>query len=632
MSGATAAADSAWRRVTAELRRGTSWWSRHPLLLSACGVEAFLLGLVAVAPIGGVAQTISPLARIWPFLLLPSRLIFGPELVDSSVPPERGWPALALYAALLVGAGCVAALPLVLRARVTEHAEGAELRGGRGEEKAEIHHGGNGGNRGQSGGGAEKTRRTRSEREDREEREGGSGLRDNPAASPSPSVSSVVSSPSSGRRELWVVLGVAAALGLTLVLLPALPSDDVFSYILYGRISAIHAANPLLVTPSSFPGDPFLRLVFWQGTRSVYGPVWLLVSAALTHLAEALGGSLATYVLLYKLLGFGAHLANAALIWATLGRLAPRRQLLGTLLYAWNPLCLLEFCASAHNDALMLTFALAGVYCLVRRWEVPALIAFGLAIGVKYVLLALVPLYLMLVLRERLRRSAGEGESVRAAIVAVVWRAALVLGVVALTAAPFWAGPKTLGAILGSPPAQQLDNSLLEMAQWPLRALAQAAGMPSAAAATAVQSGLKLIGLALFVLVWLRALWRTRGLESMLRGWGWVLLAYVVVGSGWFWPWYATWIVAVAALVEWGELSVAALLLAAGATTLYAFLPLYSAGVYGVRALVAFGPALGCLLWRHRRWVRRRAIAAAGAWGTWSNRWGKARVIGGKGR
>ena len=574
MSGATAGAASARRRVVAFLRRGVSWWSRHPLLLSACGVEAFFLGLVAVAPIGGVAQTISPLARKWPFLLLPARLIFGPDLANSSVPPERGWPALALYATLLVGASCVAALPLALKGIVTENAEGC---GERGEEGAEA----------------------------------------------------------SARRELWVILGATAVFGLTLLLLPALPSDDVFSYILYGRISAIHGANPLLVAPSSFPGDPFVRLVFWQGTRSVYGPVWLLVSAALTHLAEALGGSLATYVLLYKLLGFGAHFANAALIWATLGRLAPRRQVVGTLLYAWNPLCLLEFCASAHNDALMLTFALAGVYCLVRRWELPALIAFGLAISVKYVLLALVPLYLMWMLRERLRRR-GVGESMRgrgrAAIPAVVWRAALVVGVVALTAVPFWAGPKTFEAILAAPPAQQLDNSLLEMAQWPLRALAEAVGMPGATAATLVQSGLKLIGLALFAVVWLWALWHTRGLESMLRGWGWVLLAYVVVGSGWFWPWYATWIVAVAALAEWGELSVAALLLAGGATTLYAFLPLYSAGVYGMRALVAFGPALGYLLWRHRRRVELRVLTVCSGWAAWSNRWGKPRVTGGKER
>ncbi len=301
------------------------------LLAVAITMEVFLLGLVAVAPLGGVSQTISPLARTWPWLLAPARLVFGGAEVGGSIPPERGWPALALFAVLLVGMSCLAAL-LIPLCRRSPHA----------------------------------------------------------------------SHPSRG--YLVLALCATAIFGLTLVLLPSLPSDDIFSYILYGRISVIHHANPFIVVPSSFPGDPFLRLVFWQGTRSVYGPAWLLLSDGVTVLAEVLGGSLASYVLLFKLLGLAAHLANALLIWLILGRVAPNRQLLGTLLYAWNPLCLLEFCASAHNDAVMLTFALLGVYCLVRGWDFGALVSFGLSISVKYVMLALLPFYLVLVFRQTLAR------------------------------------------------------------------------------------------------------------------------------------------------------------------------------------------------------------------------------------
>ncbi|MFI5273708.1 MAG: hypothetical protein ACHQ4H_11810 [Ktedonobacterales bacterium] len=497
--------------------------SLRALALVAAVVEVFLLGLVAVAPVGGVAQSISPLARVWPWLLAPARLIFGDALVRGSLPPERGWPALALFVTLLLGASCAAALALPLCRRAI-------------------------------------------------------------GASP---------------RHLALALGAAAVLGATLVLLPSLPSDDVFSYILYGRISVLHHANPLIAAPSSFPSDPFLQLVFWQGTRSVYGPAWLLLSGALTRVAGAFGGSLATYVLLYKVLGLAAHLANVVLIWAILGLRAPRRQLFGTLLYAWNPLCLLEFCASGHNDALMLTFALAGIYCLLRAWEVPALICFGLSISVKYVLLALVPLYLVLVARMLWARR----QTLPAVAGAVAWRAAVVLGVVALTAVPFWAGPRTFGAILYSPPAQKLDNSLLEMLQWPLRSLAQALGASRDGAANAVEGGLKALGLVIFAGLWLRELRRTRDVASMLRGWGWVLCWYAVIASVWFWPWYATWAVALAAVAVSDELSTAALLLAGGALTLYGFLPLYASGIYGFRALVAFGPVLLYVLWWRRRAV-----------------------------
>jgi hypothetical protein len=394
----------------------------------------------------------------------------------------------------------------------------------------------------------------------------------------------------------------AALLGITCVLLPALPSDDVFSYVLYGRISAIHGANPLVTTPSTFGNDPFLTLVFWRGVRSVYGPVWLLLSGGLTHIAQALGGDLAVYIALFKLLGLVAHLANTTLIWLILSRIAPSRRLLGTLLYAWNPLCLLEFCGSAHNDALMLTGVLLGVYCWVREWEVPALIAFGLSIAVKYVFLALLPFYLMLVARRQLE----EGGHIRQVALSLSWRLGVVLGVVALTSLPYWAGPQTLAAIAYSPPAQQLDNSLLEVLQWPLRALAQGLGISHAAAAPIVGTGLKLAGGGVFFVLWLRQLRTVRNRESLLAAQAWALLAYVVVASGWFWPWYVTWMVALAALLPWGALSVTTLLLAGGALTLYAFQPLYAAGVYGLRALLIFGPALAYLMLH--RWLPRRQL------------------------
>ncbi|MGO8946782.1 MAG: hypothetical protein ACLQUY_03770 [Ktedonobacterales bacterium] len=511
------------------------------LLGIAALIELFLLALVAVAPLGGISQTISPLARQWPWLLVPARLIFGNALVDGSVPPAQGWPALLLFATLLIGVSCQAALVIPVCRRF----------------------------------------------------------------------------PSSGRRYLIVALGAAAVFGLTLVLLPTLPSDDIFSYILYGRIGAIHHANPLIVAPSSFPGDPFLRLVFWQGTRSVYGPAWLLLSQWLTLLADALGGSLARYVLLFKLLGLCAHLANAVLIWFIVGRLAPHRQLLATLFYAWNPLCLVEFCASAHNDAVMLTFLLLGIYCVLRGWEVVAMISFGVSISVKYVLLALLPLYFVLVIRQTLE----SGGTRRLAALRVSWRVLAVSGTVALTLLPYWAGPKTLSAILYSPPAEQLDNSLLEAVSWPLRSLIQALGVPGGSAAAVTVSGLKVAGLVVFLAIWLVQLWRVRSLETLLYAWIWVLLGYLLVASGWYWPWYATWAVALVALVAGfdikddtsstsadylagiGTATLATLLLAGGSLVLYGFLPLYSTPIYGYRALVALGPAAIYLLirgWRCR--------------------------------
>ncbi len=527
-------------------------WKR--VALAGVGIEAFLLALYVVAPLGGVTQTISPLARVWPWLLWPARAVFGETMVTASVTPSQGWAQLALFATLLVGASLAWGLA-VWRAR-------------------------------------DLTPRPPLPR--------GEGETDLTSSSP------FLGGEGEMRWGLWLALGGAAVMGLTLALLPSLPSDDVFSYILYGRISALHHANPLIATPSDFPRDPFLSLVYWQTTRSVYGPVWLGLSDVVARLAEALGGGLAAYVALFKLVGLASHLANVALVWAILGRIAPERRLAGTLFYGWSPLCLLEFGASAHNDAVMLFFLLLGVYALTRGWEAAGLALIGLSIATKVTPVALLPLYGGYVIW----RARAAGEPWRRVAWALAWRVGVVALVVAVTAAPLWAGPKTLGALLFSPPAQQLDNSLLESVSWPLRWLAQGAlGLSVDQARTVVETGLKALALLAFTGLWLWEFRRTRTLEGTLSAWGWALLWFAVVASGWFWPWYVTWVVALAAVAPWGRLQVAAGLLAGGALTLYGFLPLQASPVYGYRSLVAFGPVVAYLAWLGwRAWRKRTGI------------------------
>ncbi len=406
-------------------------------------------------------------------------------------------------------------------------------------------------------------------------------------------------------RVLILVLAVTAALGGILLCMPALPSGDVYSYILYGRISVLYHANPLVVLPAQFTHDPFLPYVYWRETRSVYGPGWLLASNALTVVAQALGGSAAVYVALYKLLALGCHLANVALIWGILTRIAPRRRLLGTLLYAWNPLALIEFAASAHNDALMLTCFLGGAYLISRGQEVAGLALWGLSVATKYVLLLLLPVWLWHMAAQVLPQV---DETLARLWMrrawAALWRAGVVLAAAAVLVVPFWYGPRTLLALANSPPAQSLQNSLSEMVSWPLRWLTVAATHSSPSRVRgAVITTLKLLGIAAFAAVGGWQLWR-RARRDVLGAAGWVLLGYLVLASGWFWPWYAIWPLAVVALRPLDRLTRATVLLSNGVLLLYAFLPLTASPIFGLRAIVAFGPALGYLAWD---WWRGRA-------------------------
>lgn len=524
-----------------------SFWGLARLALV---MEACFLALIVIAPFGGMVQTVSPLARAWPWLLAPAHLLFPDAALRVGTRPEHGllpWPA-AIFSGLLVVATICAAIALLRCLRHT----------------------------------------------------------------------------GSSARYLALTLAGAAVMGATLVLIPSLPSDDVFSYIIYGRIAVLHHANPLVAVPAQFTQDPFLTFVYWRDVRSVYGPIWLLASGGLTMLAQVLGGALSTYVLLFKLFALLCHLVNAVLVWAILSTLAPRRRLLGTLLYAWNPLCLLEFCASSHNDVLMLTFLLLSVLFLVRHWEVPALIAFGLSVATKYVPLALLPFYLYAIARQLMARrgrpsadgvpaesglvsrpAGGRARIVFDVVVAVAWRVAIVLGVVAICTIPWWAGPSTLEAVLYSPPAERLGNSWQEALYWQFLALAQSNfGLPLTDARNIVQTALKAISLVAFTFVWLRQFRRARGLAGTFEAWAWVLMWYVLVASGWFEPWYVTWAIPLVALLPWSELSVATVVLSGGVLVLYAFRPISTAPIYGYRTIFVFGPAVAYLIimaWRRRR-------------------------------
>ncbi|MCA1645927.1 MAG: hypothetical protein LC797_10850, partial [Chloroflexi bacterium] len=78
------------------------------------------------------------------------------------------------------------------------------------------------------------------------------------------------------RGAVWLVLAGALVFQATLQFLPGLFSQDVFSYIAYGRLAAVHDLNPYVWPPSAIK-DAVLPWVadVWRGYAAPYGPVWL---------------------------------------------------------------------------------------------------------------------------------------------------------------------------------------------------------------------------------------------------------------------------------------------------------------------------------------------------------------------
>lgn len=392
------------------------------------------------------------------------------------------------------------------------------------------------------------------------------------------------------------ILVFTALVGGLLLFLPRLFSKDVFSYIMYGRAFGAYGLNPYTTDPVNVQFDYNFRLIDWHYAGSVYGPVWTLLCTALYKLlAPLVTTHIWGYVVGFRVLALLFHLGNTLLLWDILGRLRPREQVAGTLFYAWNPLTLIEFPGNTHNDVALIFFLLAAVAAHLRRR--PGLVALLLTLSVltKFITLLLIPAYLLLVWRQ-----AGNW---RAALVA--WgRAALIGGsAFALLWAPFRDALRHPFFLLGSSAASAYDNSLLEVVYWSLRHLF-ATVLPPARGNELANLLVKTVGRLAFLAIWAVLTWRVRDTTSWLMSAFWIFFAYLVLATPWFWPWYVTWLVALAPLTGGRRATAATLAFSASVLVIYLLwgnqLPFDRGSLYPLHNIVAFGLPL-LVLWLQLR-------------------------------
>jgi hypothetical protein len=396
-------------------------------------------------------------------------------------------------------------------------------------------------------------------------------------------------------RKLVVLTTLMA---LPLLGLPQLLSSDIYSYSIYGRIPVLYGGNPLVDLPADFPHDQILPRVAWKTTASVYGPAWIIVSIPVTILAELLGGSPGSYVLLYKLLALGCHLGSVVLIARLLGRIRPNAVTWGTLMYAWQPLILIEFAGSGHNDSLMLLLIFLALAAAVQQRRSVALGMLVVAGMVKLVAIFLVPLYALYVIWQILpsRR-----------LQALTYQVVLGLSIVVGLYLPFWVGPITVTNLATSPPLAILHQSPASWVFTKLDALRCPGTEPPSEreqhATTSCSAGLaatvRMSSLLLFGITYLLLLgWPMHTLDSFIGRAVGVLTAYNVLAAVHYEPWYGTWVLGVAALLRRPR----PLLLAWGCSLLV----LYGTMPVRGRIMLAFAPLLVLGLDELRRipWVQ----------------------------
>lgn len=356
----------------------------------------------------------------------------------------------------------------------------------------------------------------------------------------------------------WLIWLVVLISGWMYLVTPGILGSDVFSYASYGRLVSAHKVNPYFVTPSAFPHDPTYPFLYWRFTVSSYGPLWTDVSALLTLLA---GKDPFRLLIAFRAFALAAHLLNVALVMAilsTMGR-SVRTVTLGMLLYAWNPLVLVESSLGAHNDVFVVTFILLGLWLCARAERermtqlcayVLSLVAFTLAVLVKY---SVAPVTAIFILVLFIRTFGCRGErQIRAVIVACInalVACCISLSIVLALYSPFWIGhpiPVIVDSFVSIPLEQQVRNSLLfTIESW------NGAHLLSPNLQFLSDRSLWSIMMVLMalipILIGLIALWRapetrTIALVSLAS------LSGLLFFTPWFFDWYIIWLIGLAAV------------------------------------------------------------------------------------
>jgi hypothetical protein len=303
--------------------------------------------------------------------------------------------------------------------------------------------------------------------------------------------------------RLGLVTAIAATIQLVPLGAPLLISTDAWTYWDYGRIAAVHGANPYVANPDDFTADPAFRWAGsgWRDTSSVYGPAFTLASEPL---ALADGGSADAAAWTYK--GIAA-LAMVAIV------LLVRRLTASPFAVAfagWNPLLALHLAGGGHNDAWMAALVVAALALAASGRRQLAGAAWALAILVKWVPLLFLGLRAVEARRTE-RRVAHMGFAVAAGVVVALatWRY----------------GRHWLDAF--GPLARNANRESRY-------ALPHRLGGHPAAVAFAAAFGLAYLWL-------VREAWRGRARLGLCAG-------LLLVATPWLVPWYAVWAVPFAAL------------------------------------------------------------------------------------
>lgn len=363
----------------------------------------------------------------------------------------------------------------------------------------------------------------------------------------------------------WIWTGTVVC-GVIFILTPAMLSHDIFVYTGYGRIITIYHANPYFVPLAHFPHDYFLPYDDWKKAIAAYGPLWLTISAIFTPI---IGDNTDRALLTYRIFTFAIHLVNTLLVarlLRTTGQ-SERTAVLGTLLYAWNPLLLEESSLGGHNDEFMVTFFLLGLLFSARyelqkagglRSYLPSLLAFTVATLIKFTALPLVVLSLVMLARKKLypptELSHRQKPQLKPALLTALLAGLISITLILAAYTPYWIGHSISDIVTSftAPPSTTMSYGSIHRA---IIRVVQVYGLPPANSWSYIPlqifsshdtwDRINLVALAVLMIVSIIWLWRSPTTRTLTMA-SLATLGTLLIVTPWFFPWYLAWVLSLA--------------------------------------------------------------------------------------
>jgi len=293
-----------------------------------------------------------------------------------------------------------------------------------------------------------------------------------------------------------------------ILLSPQLQLSDVWNYLGYARLGALHHLNPYTHTMLAEMHDPVYRFASWHNLSSPYGPLFTALTYPLSFVPLPVAYWAVKVGTLLASLGF------VAVVWrcATLLGRDPRYAV---TFVAANPVYLMYAMAGFHNDFFMLLPATGAIVLVLSQRDRRAGAVLMLAVAVKFTAVILLPFLLLAARPARRRRAILIGAALGA------------LPLIALDLALF-------GVSL---PNLSQQSTLLTGFSFP-----QVVGL-----AIGIGGGTPgLLRLATVGVVLTVALLMWRGGDWISRA-GWATVA-LIASLSWLMPWYAIWVLPLAVL------------------------------------------------------------------------------------